>query len=182
MSVTTADTPLTVKQQKFAAKVADGAPKAVAHREVYATTEKHRNSASQRLKASEVAKRPNVAAEIRRLTWLSFPQLDDTRGMREQAVRVLSDLSREAPPEVRFKSAMALYRIAETTRAAADPRASATEQDKLLASLRKLYATIQGDVTEVDVDEPDIGPVPRPLDDEPIDIRAIALPDEPGDA
>ena len=178
MPVAAESRPLTAKQAKFAAKVADGTPKAVAHREVYKNSEKHQRSASQRRKAVEVATTPNVAAEIRRLTWLSFPPLDDVRGMREQAVRVISDLSRsrEAPHEVRLKAALALYKIAETTRAAADPRAETTEQDKLLASLRKLYATIG----KPDADEPDIGPAPRPCDDEPIDIQAIALPD-PGE-
>ena len=41
--------------------------------------------------ALETAKKPNVAAEIRRLTWLSFPPLEDTQGMRGQAVRILAN-------------------------------------------------------------------------------------------
>jgi len=171
MRVTTADSPLTVKQTKFAAKVANGTPKAVAHREVYVS---QREPKAQQRRALETAAKPNVAAEIRRLTWLSCPPIENTRGMREHAVRVLSDLSRTAvSEEVRFKSALALFKIAETTRAASDPRAEATEQDKLLASLRKLYAEVQGRAGD---DTPDIGPRSREPDDEAIDIDCIAAP------
>jgi hypothetical protein len=181
MPVTTVDRPLTVKQTKFAAKVASGTPKAVAHREVYATTEKHHKSKAQGRKALEVAARPNVAAEIRRLTWLSCPPADDVRGMREHSIRVLSDLSRTAASEeVRLKSALALFRIAETTRAASDPRATDTEQDRVLGALRKLYREVQGATTGDGVG--DLGPVPRAPDDEPIDIRAIAAASEPQEA
>lgn len=169
--------PLTAKQQKFADLVAGGKTRTAARREVYVESPKYPKATSRR--AVALAEKPNVAAEIKRLTWLSFPPLDNTRGMREQAVRVLSDLSRTAPPAVRLQAALALYKISETTRAAADPRATDSEQDKLLASLRKLYATIQGNVQEVDIDGPDIGPVPKPYDDEPIDIQAIALPADP---
>ena len=57
---TTADTPLTVKQTKFAAAVADGMPKAVAHREVgYA---QQREVKAQQRRALDIANRPNVAA------------------------------------------------------------------------------------------------------------------------
>ena len=174
----TADRPLTAKQKKFAARVAEGATKSQAHRENYTVTPGYEEAG--RRKASELAQAPHVAAEIRRLTWLSFPPLDDIRGMREQAVRVLSDLSREAKSEeVRLKAALSLFKIAETARGAADPRAATTEQDKLLASLRKLYATIQTSNSEDDID---IGPAPPAYDDEPIDIQAIADPAPPVDA
>lgn len=139
---TTVDTPLTVKQTKFAALVANGKSKAQAHREVYVS---QREPRAQQRRALETAARPNVAAEIKRLTWLSFPPLDDTRGMREQAVRILADLSRSAESEeVRLKSALALYKIAETTEAARDPNRSDAEQDRMLSALRKLYNQIQG--------------------------------------
>lgn len=175
-----ADRPLTVKQQKFAAAVAGGKPKTVARRENYVETPGFPKATSRR--ASELAAKPHVAAEIRRLTWLGLPVVDDVRGMREHSVRVLSDLSRSAESEeVRFKAAVMLYKIAETTLAAAGPGVGATEQDKLLASLRKLYTEVQGTkpspaaATEID-------------DDEPIDIQAIAVrepvpatsPQEPG--
>ncbi|HKV44616.1 MAG TPA: hypothetical protein VJT32_08085 [bacterium] len=174
------DKPLTVKQAKFAARVAQGIPKATAHREIYANTEKHRTSPAQRRKAVEVAARPNVSAEIRRLTWLSCPPIDDIRGMREHSVRVLSDLSRTAKSEeVRLKSALALYRIAETTRAAAAPGAADSEQDRLLDSLRRLYVEVQGTADKHD----GIGPAPPIVryDDAPIDIRTLTVIQEPLD-
>jgi hypothetical protein len=174
------DKPLTGKQRKFAQAVAvEGKPKAQARRENYAVTPGY--EATNRRRASELAQQPNVASEIRRLTWLACPNLDDVHGMRSQAVRVLSDLSRDsASDEVRLKAALALYKIAETSRAAADPRATDTEQDKLLASLRKLYNTIQGTAAEGDgAPDIDIGPQVRPPDDDPIDITCIAAPVEP---
>jgi len=175
---TTADTPLTAKQTRFAAAVANGMPKVAALREEYAH-DPARKDANAR-KAVELAQRPNVAAEIRRLTWLSCPPLDDTRGMREHSVRVLSDLSRTAESEeVRLKAALALYKIAETTRQASDPRTDDSEQDRLLAQLRQLYATVgrRGGKPPAASDlDPDIGPLPRPYDDAPIDVRAIAAP------
>ena len=117
----TPDKPLTVKQTKFAADVADGQSKAAA-----------------------MATQPHIAAEIRRLTWLSCPPLADTAGMRSQAVRVIADLSRSAKSEqVRLNAALALYRIAEQTRAAASPSATTQEQDRLLDGLRALYRKIQ---------------------------------------
>jgi hypothetical protein len=81
---------------------------------------------------------------------------------------------------------LALYKIAETTRAASAPQIDDAEQDRLLASLRKLYASVHaGDDA---LEGPDIGPAPPAYDDEPIDVRAIALPapaagepGEPGD-
>jgi hypothetical protein len=98
--------------------------------------------------------------------------------MREHSIRVLFDLTRSSQSdEVRLKAALALYRIAETTAQAADPRATDAEQDKLLTALRKLYNQVQN--VELPDDTPDLGPAPRPLDDEPIDIRAIAVATEP---
>ena len=112
------DRPLTVKQQKFARAVADGKPKTVAHRENYAASPPKYRKADQD-KAAAMATQPHIAAEIRRLTWLSCPPLADTAGMRSQAVRVIADLSRSAKNEsVRLNAALALYRIAEQTRAA----------------------------------------------------------------
>ena len=111
--------PLTVKQKKFAAQVADGQSKAAAHRANYKQSPPGYEMADRR-KASEIANQPHIAAEIRRLTWLSCPPLADTAGMRSQAVRVIADLSRSAKSEqVRLNAALALYRIAEQTRAAA---------------------------------------------------------------
>jgi hypothetical protein len=86
---TDADTPLTVKQTKFAARVAQGEPKAAVHREIYAPNPV---AVAQRRRAADIAQRPNVAAEIRRLTWLSCPPAADTRGMREPSIRLLSHL------------------------------------------------------------------------------------------
>jgi hypothetical protein len=171
------DKPLTGKQRKFAAAVAEGKPKAQAYRENYAVTPGY--EVAGRRRALETAAKPNVAAEIRRQVWLTCPPFDDIRGMKEHSVRVLSDLSRSAKSEeVRLKAALALFRIAETTRAAADPRATDREQDKLLDSLRKLYARVNGQVQEVDdAGDIDIGPTPLPPDDEPIDIQAIAISD-----
>jgi hypothetical protein len=64
--------------------------------------------------------------------------------MRSQAVRVIADLSRSAKSEqVRLNAALALYRIAEQTRAAASPSATTQEQDRLLDGLRALYRKIQ---------------------------------------
>jgi hypothetical protein len=171
---TTADTPLTVKQTKFAAAVANGTPRIRATVEAGYVPQKVK--AAHQRRASEIANRPNVAAEIRRLTWLALPCIDDTRGMREHAVRVLSDLSRSAvSEEVRLKSALALFKIATTTAAASDPRASDQEQDRLLSALRKLYAQVRGVPSDDDDGMPDVGPAPRPLDDEPIDIQALVV-------
>lgn len=143
MPVTTASTPLTPKQTRFAAAVASGTPKVAALRQEYAHDPARKNANSR--KAGELAQRPNVAAEIRRLTWLSCPPAGDARGMREHSVRILSDLSRSAASEeVRLKAALALYRIAETTLAAAAPDVAPSDQDKLLASLRRLYTEVQG--------------------------------------
>ena len=137
------DRPLTVKQQKFARAVADGKPKTVAHRENYAASPPKYRKADQD-KAAAMATQPHIAAEIRRLTWLSCPPLADTAGMRSQAVRVIADLSRSAKSEqVRLNAALALYRIAEQTRAAASPSATTQEQDRLLDGLRALYRKIQ---------------------------------------
>jgi len=137
------DRPLTVKQQKFARAVADGKPKTVAHRENYAASPPKYRKADQD-KAAAMATQPHIAAEIRRLTWLSCPPLADTAGMRSQAVRVIADLSRSAKNEsVRLNAALALYRIAEQTRAAASPSATTQEQDRLLDGLRALYRKIQ---------------------------------------
>jgi len=188
MARTTVDTPLTVKQTKFAAAVAAGVPKVRATVQAGYVPQKVKSAHERR--AADIAARPNVAAEIRRLTWLSCPPVDDIRGMREHAVRVLSDLSRSAvSEEVRLKSALALFRIAETTRAASNPSAEATEQDRLLASLRKLYVEVQGTANKPPArrrqeDDPDAdftGPLPAPLvayDDEPIDITALAVRQE----
>jgi hypothetical protein len=172
----TEDKPLTVKQTKFAAAVAEGKPKTVARRENYSENPKYPKATSRR--ASELAAKPHVAAEIRRLTWLSCPPADDVRGMREHSIRVLSDLSRTAvSEEVRLKSALALFRIAETTRAASDPRTDDAAQDRLLASLRKLYVQVQGQAARGgDGDTPDIGPVIPLPEDEPIDITLLAEP------
>jgi len=138
----TPDKPLTVKQTKFAADVADGQSKAAARRKHYAANPNYVQA--DRRKAAELAAQPNVAAEIRRLTWLSCPPLADTAGMRSQAVRVIADLSRSAKNEsVRLNAALALYRIAEQTRAAASPSATTQEQDRLLDGLRALYRKIQ---------------------------------------
>jgi hypothetical protein len=138
----TPDKPLTVKQTKFAADVADGQSKAAARRKHYAANPNYVQA--DRRKAAELAAQPNVAAEIRRLTWLSCPPLADTAGMRSQAVRVIADLSRSAKSEqVRLNAALALYRIAEQTRAAASPSATTQEQDRLLDGLRALYRKIQ---------------------------------------
>jgi hypothetical protein len=135
--------PLTVKQKKFAAQVADGQSKAAAHRANYKQSPPGYEMADRR-KASEIANQPHIAAEIRRLTWLSCPPLADTAGMRSQAVRVIADLSRSAKNEsVRLNAALALYRIAEQTRAAASPSATTQEQDRLLDGLRALYRKIQ---------------------------------------
>jgi len=137
------DRPLTVKQQKFARAVADGKPKTVAHRENYAASPPKYRKADED-KAAAMATQPHIAAEIRRLTWLSCPPLADTAGMRSQAVRVIADLSRSAKSEqVRLNAALALYRIAEQTRAAASPSATTQEQDRLLDGLRALYRKIQ---------------------------------------
>jgi len=173
MPAVTADTPLTVKQTKFAARVATGMPKAAARREVYAESPKYPKAARRR--AAEMANQPHVAAEIRRLTWLSCPPVEDARGMREHSVRILSDLSRSAASEeVKLKAALALYRIAETTLAAAAPGAAPTDQDKLLASLRRLYTEVQGVASR----EASLAREAEP--EEPaIDIRAIAAPVEP---
>jgi hypothetical protein len=142
---TTAETPLTVKQTKFAADVADGQSKAAARRAHYKSSPPvPQYEQADRRAAAELANRPNVAAEIRRLTWLSCPPLADTAGMRSQAVRVIADLSRSAKSEqVRLNAALALYRIAEQTRAAASPSATTQEQDRLLDGLRALYRKIQ---------------------------------------
>ena len=173
MARTTVDRPLTVRQTKFAAAVANGTPKAAAHRENY-KADGFKSPRAQVRRAADIAKRPNVAAEIRRLTWLSCPPADDIRGMREHSIRVLSDLSRSSPSdEVRLKAALALYRIAETTRAAANPSAEAAEQDKLLASLRRLYVEVQGKHDKASEAEPP--PLVR-YDDDAIDIDAIAEP------
>jgi hypothetical protein len=130
----------------------------------------------------DYAAKPHVAAEIRRLTWLSCPPADDVRGMREHSIRVLSDLSRSANSEVvRLQSALALYRIAETTRAAAAPHSTTQEQDRMLASLRQLYRSIQGvanDPPRMNAASITGDGVPDPLpnlpivcdQDEPIDI------------
>ena len=173
MPRTTADTPLTVKQTKFAARVADGEPRTVARKKAgYAVSDDPRHRQSTQRQASDLARVPNVAAEIRRLTWLACPPADDIRGMREHAIRVISDLSRTAKSEaIRLQSAMALYRIAETTRAAANPRATDAEQDRLLDALRGMYRTLQAQAGEVDLSP--LG-VPPTVDDEPIDIHAIA--------
>lgn len=176
MPVATADKALTARQTRFAAAVARGEPKAKAHRENYAVNPGYEETAQR--KALELAKKPHVAAEIRRLTWLSCPAAEDTKGMHEQGIRVLSDLSRTAKSEeVRFKSAMALVHIAQTTIKAADPRATDDEQSRLLDSLRQLYnrvqtATARGTAPDLKLDN---------CDDEPIDIQALAVVTEPSD-
>jgi hypothetical protein len=172
--VAPADRPLTVKETRFAAAVAQGKPKAQAHRENYATNPEYASNARKR--AVEISRREPVAAEIRRLTWLACPPADDIRGMREHAIRVISDLSRSAKSEeVRLKSALALIQIAEHTRAAANPAATNTEQDRILTALRKLYS--QAQITAAT--PPAYDPPPEPAcdpDDEVIDIRAIGEP------
>jgi hypothetical protein len=134
---------LTVRQKKFAAQVADGQSKAAARRDNYASSPPGYEH-NDRQRAANMATQPHIAAEIRRLTWLSCPPLADTAGMRSQAVRVIADLSRSAKSEqVRLNAALALYRIAEQTRAAASPSATTQEQDRLLDGLRALYRKIQ---------------------------------------
>lgn len=176
----TADRPLTVKQQKFAQAVADGKPKAQAHRENYKSSPPvPKYQLADRRRASELAKQPNVAAEIRRLTWLSMPQMDDVRGMRGQAIRIISDLSRTARSEaIRLQAAMALYKIAETTHAAAAPNATTAEQDRLLGALRGLYRQLQAMAGDHPLPEGFDAAAPLDADDEPIDIRAIAAPSD----
>jgi hypothetical protein len=143
MPVTTVDTPLRVKEAKFAAHVAAGEGRVKAAAAAGYVPQKKRTALERRVR--DIAQRPNVAAEIRRLTWLSCPPAGDARGMREHSVRILSDLSRSAASEeVRLKAALALYRIAETTLAAAAPDVAPSDQDKLLASLRRLYTEVQG--------------------------------------
>jgi hypothetical protein len=178
MPVATADKALTAKQVKFAAGVAAGKPKAKAHRENYVVNPGYEETAQR--KALELAKKPHVAAEIRRLTWLSCPPAEDARGMREHGIRTLSDLSRSSQSdEVRYKAAMALIHIAETTMKAADPRASSDDQNKLLDSLRQLYNRVQTATARGTA--PDLGLDLRvdASDDEPIDIRALAVVTEP---
>jgi hypothetical protein len=178
MPVVTADKPLTAKQTRFAAGVAAGKPKAAAHRENY--TVKPGYEKVGRHKALELAKKPHVAAEIARLTWLSCPPAEDARGMREHGIRTLSDLTRSSQSDdVRYKAAMALIHIAETTMKAADPRTSTDDQDKLLASLRQLYNRVQTATARGTA--PDLGLDLRvdASDDEPIDIRALAVVTEP---
>jgi hypothetical protein len=170
----TADRPLTVKQTRFAAAVAAGETKSKARRDNYRTTPGYEQA--NRREAHALAKQPNVAAEIRRLTWLACPPADDIRGMREHAIRVISDLSRSAKSEeVRLKSALALIQIAEHTRAAANPAASNTEQDRILTALRKLYSQAQITAATPPAYDPPPEPVCDP-DDEVIDIRAIGEP------
>jgi hypothetical protein len=98
--------------------------------------------------------------------------------MREHAVRVISDLSRSAvSEEVRLKAALALLQIAEHTRAAAAPTATAGEQDRIMGALRKLYGAAQLTAARVeDTLPPDLPPIPRAGDDEIIDIQAIGEP------
>src|SRR5262249_29981184 len=128
------DKPLTVKQTKFAAAVASGVSKSHARKQNYVVTPGYEKANSRQ--ASKLSRQPNAAAEIRRLTWLAMPNMDDFRGMRAQAIRVISDLSRSAKSEeVRLKSALALIHIAETTRAAAAPTATPVEQDRILDAL-----------------------------------------------
>jgi hypothetical protein len=175
-STATVDTPLTVKQTKFAADVANGETRTQARKNHYASSPEPKYAVANRRRASELGKQPNVAAEIRRLTWLACPPADDIRGMREHAIRVISDLSRSAKGEaVRLQAAMALYRIAETTRAASNPRASDAEQDRLLDALRGMYRTLQAQAGDIDLSP--LG-VPPTVDDEPIDIQAIGAPDD----
>ena len=175
------DKALTARQTKFAAAIANGTTKAQALRENYKPNAP-KYAAMDRKKATVLSRAPHVAAEIRRLTWLSCPPADDIRGMREHSIRVLSDLSRTAKSEqVRLTSALALYKIAETTRAAANPRASDREQDRLLDALRGIYRTLQAKAGAMDVDLSPMG-VPPNDDDEPIDIHAIGDPEPAADA
>jgi hypothetical protein len=191
----TADRPLTVKQTKFAADIAAGEPKVKALRKHYRVNPPDapaNHKANDRNRAVDYASRPNVAAEIRRLTWLSCPPADDVRGMREHSIRVLSDLSRSAKQEtVRLQSALALYRIAETTRAAAAPHTTTQEQDRMLSSLRQLYRSIQGvanDPPRMNAASITGDGVPDPLpnlpivcdQDEPIDITLASEPAQDG--
>jgi hypothetical protein len=192
--------PLTPRQTRFAAAVASGVTKKEAHRQNYKTNPGfEKNDQKQALM---LAKRPHVAAEIRRLVWLSCPPADDIRGMREHSIRVLSDLSRTGKSEeVRLKAALALFKIAETTRAAAAPAASTKEQDRLLDRLRELYRTVQGVASRDQPRKPGAPPAPPPFfgegvedplpdlpvaatgdDEEAIDIRDFTVNAEEGEA
>jgi len=169
--------PLTGKQAKFAQAVASGKTRAQARRENYASSPPGYEQ-SDRRKASELARQPNVAAEIRRLTWLSMPVMDDFRGMRGQAIRVISDLSRTAKSEeVRLRAALALLQIAEHHHAAAAPDATPQDQDRILSALRQLYGQAQLAAAQHQKANPGYQPPPMVSDaEEVIDIQALGDP------
>jgi len=138
--------PLTVKQQKFAALVAAGEPKIKARRAVYKVSDSPdpKHQLAERRRAAMQAGDTVMANEIRRLTWLACPPLEDAIGMRSQAIRVIADLSIGAKNEsVRLAAARELLKLAEQLRKAADPAATDREQDRLLEGLRDLYRRIE---------------------------------------
>jgi len=172
---TTEKTELTPNEEGFAADLASGMPKLKAYQNNYTHTPGTQWEKQNRETANKIASRPNVAAEIRRLAWLSCPPMEDLAGMRGHALRVMADLARGAKSEeVRLKSALILYKIAETTRQAAHPRAAVEDQNKILETLRGFYAKIQkGADKKYDMTEMADMPIPLPEDDSVIDLEAL---------
>jgi hypothetical protein len=145
----TVDQPLTSHQRGFAASVASGKSQTKAMDEnykVHPTRFRDRTT----LQGSETARKPHVAREIRELTWLSCPNMDDVRGMRGHALRVLFDLSQYAISEdIRMRCALSLLQISETTHLAANPKLEAKDQDAVLGLLRGFYNKIQVEAKEL---------------------------------
>jgi hypothetical protein len=141
--------PLTAKQQGFATSVATGKTQTEAmheHYQVHPTDFKQHTAR----RASEIAHTPHVAQEIRELTWSSCPNMDDVRGMRGHALRTLFDLSKFAVSEdIRFRCALSLLQISETTRLAAHPKLETKDQDQVLGLLRGFYNKIQQEAKEL---------------------------------
>jgi hypothetical protein len=174
--------PLTAKQQAFAENRAAGISLSQARVKAgYATGEGAKYRRAETRRGWEQERQPEIAEEIRRQTWLKFPDATDLVGMRAHALRVLRDLSAHSSnEELRFRCALSLLQIAEATRHAANPRATPVEQDRVLRALRGFYDKIDGMVKEVAPTNPGL-PAPS-AEEEPIDIQAIGEADEPDGA
>src|SRR5215471_8167577 len=100
---------LTNKEQKFAQVAAAGATQAAAYAAAYSDKA---SSATQRANGHRIAKKPHVAAEIKRLRRL--PAVDDYAGIKKQMIeRLLEVAENDRNSVAQHRSIVTLIRYAD---------------------------------------------------------------------
>ena len=134
---------LSVRQRRFAAEIAAGQSRAKAYALAYPNQRMKKSSLE--VVSKKAAKHPKVKAEIERLLIQLLPPVPDMRAAYEHAFATVIKLSIESRDDrVRFDCARWLRAECERQEqlmAAARPE---PEAERMLASLRALYAKIQG--------------------------------------